>query len=193
MARFSVDIKTVPNLLTLARIVLVLICVGCYFVGYIGIGLVLGTIAGATDYLDGIIARRTGQETYLGAILDQFSDLILEATFLLMLVEHPLGPHPAWLVVYLFREFWVGTIRRFMAAHQINIKSNFYGKLKTNFVGWGFVPWFMYLTDFIPVLSPYLFWIAQLGLYGGLAWGYLSGWLYTKQFVEGYNKLETVA
>ena len=192
MPRFSTDIRTLPNLLTLSRIGLVIGCCWLYFVDQIALGLFLGTLAGATDYLDGIIARRTGQVTYLGEILDQFSDLMLEATFLLLLINHPLGCHPAVLVAYLFREFWVGTIRRFMAANQMNIKSNIFGKLKTNFIGWGFIPWFAYATDFIPVLSPYLFWLAQLGLYGGLAFGYWSGWLYTRQFVTGYTQLERV-
>lgn len=190
MPRFATDIRTVPNILTLSRILLVVGCCWLYFADQVGLGLLLGAVAGATDYLDGIIARRTGQVTYLGEILDQFSDLILEATFLLLLLHHPLGCHPAVLVAYLFREFWVGTIRRFMAAHQMNIKSNIFGKLKTNFIGWGFIPWFAYVSDTIPVLSPYLFWIAQLGLYGGLAFGYWSGWLYTRQFITGYNSIE---
>ncbi|MCA9525935.1 MAG: CDP-alcohol phosphatidyltransferase family protein [Myxococcales bacterium] len=191
MPHFAKDIRTVPNQITLARIVLLGVGVACYFQGQIGLGLIFGALAGVTDYLDGIIARRTGQVTYLGAILDQFSDLLLEATCLLLLVEHPLGPPPWLLLVYLFREFWATTIRRFMAAHGIDIKSSFLGKLKTNMVGWGFIPWFVYVTDFIPVIGPYAHILGMIGLYGGLAVGYVSGWQYTRQFIAGYDKLES--
>ncbi|MEZ4469655.1 MAG: CDP-alcohol phosphatidyltransferase family protein [bacterium] len=191
MPHFATDIRTVPNMLTLGRIGLLAVGVICYFQGYIGTGLVFGALAGVTDYLDGSIARRTGQVTYLGAILDQFSDLMLEATLLLLLVEHPLGPPPWVLLVYLFREFWATTIRRFMAAHGIDIKSSFLGKLKTNFIGWGFVPWFVYVTDFIPVLSLPAHILGMVGLYGGLAIGYASGWQYTRQFVAGYDQLKS--
>ena len=61
--RFWRDLGTVPNLLSLSRIVMVVIAV-CFFVaGYVAEGLLIGTIGGLTDYLDGYIARKTNTST----------------------------------------------------------------------------------------------------------------------------------
>ena len=38
-------------------------------------------------------------------------------------------------------------------------------------------------------LETFCFYIGYLGLYGGLFWGYLSGALYTRQFVAGYARV----
>ena len=62
---------------------------------------------------------------------------------------------PLWVMIaYLAREMWVTTIRRFMAGHQINIASNLLGKVKTNFLCWGFVPTFVSIGGFLPMLDP---------------------------------------
>lgn len=190
MANFSQDIRTLPNVITLARIALLPIAAGAYLVGYKTLGLTLGIIVGTTDYLDGWLARKRGQVTYLGAILDQFSDLVFEASLLIMLCAEPLGPGPIVVIVYLFREFWVGTIRRFMAAHQIDIQSNIWGKVKTNFICWNFVLYFTHTAQLLPQIEPFLGWFTHAALWAGLGFGYLSGWMYTKQFVAGYRTIE---
>lgn len=187
MASFKDDIRTLPNLITLARIILLPIAAGSFLMGYKSLGLVLGIIVGSTDYLDGYLARKRGEVTYLGAILDQFSDLVFEASLLIMLCAEPLGPSPIVVIVYLFREFWVGTIRRFMAAQQIDIKSNIWGKVKTNFICWNFVLYFTHTAQLLPEIEPFLGYFTHAALWAGLGFGYLSGWMYTKQFVANYQ------
>lgn len=191
MANFSKDIRSLPNVITLIRIALLPVAAGAYLMGFKTLGLMLGILVGTTDYLDGYLARKRNQVTYLGAILDQFSDLVFEASLLIMLVTEPLGPTPIVVIVYLFREFWVSTIRRFMAANQIDIKSNIWGKVKTNFIGWNLVLYFTHTAQLIPQIEPFLGWFAEITLWMGLAIGYWGAWLYTKQFVAGYRTIES--
>src|SRR4051794_15729020 len=119
--RFARDLRTGPNLVTLSRILLVAISLVCYARGNISGALVLGVIAGVTDYLDGWLARKTGQVTRLGEILDQYCDIILEFGYLLMAVFAGLGVPLFVLPLYVFRETWVSAIRRWVAGVGGNI------------------------------------------------------------------------
>ncbi|CAK0858251.1 unnamed protein product [Prorocentrum cordatum] len=68
--------------------------------------------AAATDALDGYLARRWGQTTSLGALLDPLADKLLVTAALLVLVEH--AAHPAVTgpaVAILFRELSVSGLR----------------------------------------------------------------------------------
>ena len=70
-------ILNVPNQLTIARLVLSIVCFvflafDCYLVA-----LVLFVLAAGTDWVDGFWARRYGQITRLGRILDPFADKII--------------------------------------------------------------------------------------------------------------------
>ena len=78
-----------------------------------------------------------------------------------------------------------------MAAHQIDIKSNMWGKVKTNFLCWNFVLFFTHTAQLIPEIEPYLGWFTHAALWTGLAIGYVGAWLYTKQFVAGYRTIES--
>jgi CDP-diacylglycerol--glycerol-3-phosphate 3-phosphatidyltransferase len=186
---FAADLSTAPNLITLSRLVLILIAAALFFAGHTSIGIVLAIIAGVTDYLDGWLARRTGQVTRLGEILDQFSDIFYESMVLYIAIAqfHFL---PLWVLpVYLAREMWVTTIRRFMAGHQLNIASNFLGKLKTNLVMWGFFPTYLSIVGAAPGLEPGLRYLAWAAVGLGLACGYLSAWDYTRQMISGYDQI----
>lgn len=186
--RFTRDIRTVPNLLTVSRILLMIAAVPIYLSVSRGAGIVIAVIAGVTDYLDGAIARATGQVTRLGEVLDQFSDICFEASALLIAVAQGFFS-PFVLLIYLVREFWVTTIRRFMAGARINIPSSPWGKLKTNLIMWGFLPTFLSLAAVAPSLEPGLTYAGQ-GMVGlGLFFSYLSAFGYTRAFVVGYNGL----
>jgi CDP-diacylglycerol--glycerol-3-phosphate 3-phosphatidyltransferase len=183
------DLRGIPNLFSLSRIVMVAVAVPMYLYGDQLVGVVLGIIAGVTDYLDGYIARKLNQVTYLGAVLDLFSDLVFETAAILAIALTPGGPPILVLFVYLLREFWVTTIRRFMAAHKIDIHSNIWGKLKSNFLGWGFMFYGAGISGKLPAIEDALLVIGYIGLYGGLCWSYFSGYLYTRQFVDGYARV----
>src|ERR1044071_9331417 len=67
----------VPNVLTVARLVLSVFCFFCLAIGWYLPALVLFVIAAGTDWIDGFYARRYGQITQLGRILDPFADKII--------------------------------------------------------------------------------------------------------------------
>ena len=93
---------TLANQLTILRIVLVPAFVLLVVYGRLGAALLVFVTAGATDALDGLIARRAGQRTSLGAWLDPMADkLLLVTTFVVLtLPDIPLTNHlPLWLTV----------------------------------------------------------------------------------------------
>ncbi len=93
---------TAANQLTLLRMLLIPAFVIFLLYGYSGWGLVTLVAAGITDGLDGLIARRTGQKTTLGAWLDPMADKLLLVTTFIMLTLPGLGfanRLPLWLTV----------------------------------------------------------------------------------------------
>ena len=92
---------TTANQLTLFRLLLVPGLVILVLYGFNGWALVTFIVAGVTDALDGEIARRSGQRTRLGALLDPMADkLLLVSTFVVLTM--PLGlPNqlPVWFTV----------------------------------------------------------------------------------------------
>ena len=93
---------TFANQLTILRIVLIPAFVLLVIYGRLGAALLVFITAGATDALDGLIARRAGQRTSLGAWLDPMADkLLLVTTFIVLtLPAIPLTNHlPIWLTV----------------------------------------------------------------------------------------------
>ena len=94
---------TLANQLTILRIMLIPAFVLLVVYGYLGWALVTFLVAGFTDALDGLIARRAGQRTTLGAWLDPMADkLLLVTTFVLLTLPGvPLTNHiPLWLTVF---------------------------------------------------------------------------------------------
>jgi len=93
---------TPANQLTLLRMLLIPAFVILVVYGYLGWALVVFATAGLTDALDGLIARRTGQKTRLGAWLDPMADkLLLVSTFVVLTVPnlHLANQLPVWLTV----------------------------------------------------------------------------------------------
>lgn len=95
-----------PNLITLARLVLVPAFVVALIDGNYVLALALFAIAGVSDGLDGLIAKRFNYQTRLGAILDPAADKILLVSGYVMLAV--LGHVPVWLVVVVaFRDLLI--------------------------------------------------------------------------------------
>ena len=93
---------TLANQLTILRIMLIPAFVLLVVYGYLGWALLTFAVAGVTDALDGLIARRAGQRTSLGAWLDPMADkLLLVTTFVVLTLPGiPLTNHiPLWLTV----------------------------------------------------------------------------------------------
>ena len=95
-------VLTAANQLTLLRLLLVPVFALCMLYGMPGWALVTFLVAGITDALDGLIARRSGQQTTLGAWLDPMADKLLVVTMFVMLTVPGLGlvvRLPLWLTV----------------------------------------------------------------------------------------------
>ena len=186
-AAFVRALRTAPNLITLSRLVLVGAAAALFAAGHVWAALAPGALAGATDYLDGYVARRTGCVTRLGEILDQFCDVALEVVLLVMASTLPQGLPSFVVLPYVLREIWVAGIRRYTAEKQINIASRWSGKLKSAFLGWSAVP--LFLGASLPAASRWSLLLVGLGRAGvlvGLALSLVSGVQYTRDFIRVY-------
>lgn len=96
------SVFTVANQLTLLRMALIPAFVILVVYGELGWALAVFIIAGVTDGLDGLAARRAGQKTSLGAWLDPAADKLLLVTTFVVLTWPGLGLAnrlPIWLTV----------------------------------------------------------------------------------------------
>ena len=174
------DFTTLPNLVSLARIVGVATAVLMYFAGYPRVTVVLGTLACLTDHLDGYLARRLNQETALGAMLDQAADSFTTAIALAMLVVA--GGFPfVFLLIFLAREFWVATVRRYAALGGVEIPSHISGKFATAIIYWALL--LMAIAVMLDVPDPAaarMRAVALVSMAVGLALSCHAGWRYTR-------------
>jgi cardiolipin synthase len=92
-------VLTLPNLLTALRACAALPVALAVRGGRFDVALVLVIVAGLTDGLDGMIARRTGQMSDVGRLLDPIADKLLLVTTLLSVSLPGAGfePLPLWL------------------------------------------------------------------------------------------------
>ncbi len=129
----------IPNILTLFRIFLVPFIVVVlltkfqfekwFYLNRETLAVILIIIASITDLLDGYLARKRGEVTTLGQLLDPIADKLLVSSVLISLVDMRLAP--AYLVVIIIaREFAVTGIRMVAAIHQVSIPAGKLGKLK---------------------------------------------------------------
>ena len=143
-----------PNRITIARFILVLIMIGVMLFPYetvsnVNLGstliplpyfvaLILFVIASFTDFLDGYLARKLNLVTNFGKFLDPFADKVLtnSAFILLMItpswVEIELIRVPAWIVIIMIiRDLAVDGIRMIGVSQGKIIAASKIGKLKT--------------------------------------------------------------
>jgi CDP-diacylglycerol--glycerol-3-phosphate 3-phosphatidyltransferase len=127
-----------PNALTLSRIFVVPFLVVVLLTkapsDWIGVpqqllGLALFVGASFTDWLDGYIARKRGQVSTLGILLDPIADKLLISAALVSLVENRLAP--AWAIVIIIgREFAVTGLRSIAATEGFAISASRKAKFK---------------------------------------------------------------
>ena len=140
-----------PNKLTLLRIAIVPFIVACMLIdfplNYFVAGLLFGAAA-ITDAFDGNIARKNNLITDFGKFADPLADKILVISVLVCFLKAGLcGAIP--LIIILFREFTVTSIRLVAAANGKVIAANVWGKFKTiaQITAIGFI--YAFLRDFI--------------------------------------------
>ncbi|MEQ1548976.1 MAG: CDP-diacylglycerol--glycerol-3-phosphate 3-phosphatidyltransferase [Chakrabartia sp.] len=134
---------SLPNLLTLSRIVTVPVLVALLWypgweLGWL-LGFALYCLMGITDYFDGYLARAQGTVSRLGIFLDPIADKIMIAAVILMLVgtRHDAasitGIHLIPALVILLREIAVSGLREFLAGLQVSVPVSQLAKWKTAF------------------------------------------------------------
>lgn len=109
---------TLPNLLTLGRIAVIPAFVGVFYLhepaaAWATFGLFV--LAALTDYLDGLLARRLGQASEIGRVLDPIADKLIVAAALVMLATLDRAPVIA-VVAILLREVMVSGLREGLAG-----------------------------------------------------------------------------
>lgn len=193
-------IFSIPNMLCYFRIVYIPVMVVLFYLDYIwqakGISwpawtnVVLYTLAGLSDFLDGRIARATNQSSIFGKFLDASTDKLLVGVSLLCLVAfHKL--EDLWLIpailIYM-REILISGVREFMALYNVNIAISWMGKWKLTlqmlFIG------FLIAGDYGPDLVPYA---VEIGRYGFLLATFLTLWSggeYLREAWKTMQKLE---
>ncbi len=102
-SKTSTSVLTVPNILTFLRMALIPVFAILLSYNREGWALVVFTIAGVSDGVDGFIARRFGQESELGTIIDPIADKLLMTTAFVMLTLSSVVGTPRHLPV----PFWV--------------------------------------------------------------------------------------
>lgn len=136
------SVLNVPNQLTILRLILAVIMF-CLIpwgtsAAYLA-AMVLFIVAAGTDWLDGFYARRYGQVTMLGRILDPFADkVIICGTFIFLvavpeMAEAPFGLRAWMVVVIVARELLVTALRSFLEERGSDFSAKTSGKLKMVF------------------------------------------------------------
>ena len=123
---------TIPNLLTIVRILLTPLLVILLLDDRLSAALVVFVVAGVTDGLDGLIARLYKQKSRLGAFLDPMADkLLLVTTYVILAFRHLV---PNWLtVIVLSRDVFIvmGVFVLFMQDLPLEIRPSLPSKLTT--------------------------------------------------------------
>lgn len=122
-----------PNLITLSRLGLSVILFWLIYVeGFWITAAVLFVVAAATDAIDGYIARKYGQVTTLGRILDPFVDkIIVCGAFVFLLEKKADSGVNSWMVMAVIgREMFVTGLRSFLEQSGKDFSAAFIGKAK---------------------------------------------------------------
>ncbi len=93
---------------------------------------ILFVLASITDGLDGYLARKRGQITTMGMLLDPLADKIMVTAALIALVAYNPQVVKVWIaVVIIAREFLISGLRSIAASEGFTITASELGKLKT--------------------------------------------------------------
>jgi CDP-diacylglycerol---glycerol-3-phosphate 3-phosphatidyltransferase len=126
--------------------------------------------ASITDGIDGYLARKRGQITTIGILLDPLADKLLIAAAFITLVQFNPSLVPAWVAVIIIgREFLVSGLRSIAASEGFTIEASDLGKFKM------LVQIISVVAVILdrrwkewPVIGPYIFpvhWIAQVAIW----------------------------
>jgi CDP-diacylglycerol--glycerol-3-phosphate 3-phosphatidyltransferase len=196
-------IWNVPNTLTIARLVLSVFCFVFFVFEWYLPALIFFAIAAGTDWVDGFWARRYGQITQLGRILDPFADkIIICGTFTFLAAVPPTitgessSEIAAWMaVVVVARELLVTALRSFFEEHGSDFSAKWSGKWKMVFQcaavaaslarlwHYGYSAGVWALTP-----PPWTTWSLRLVVWVAVCMTVYSGWVYVQRALAMLRK-----
>ena len=166
---------TIPNLITLFRIILTPLFIIFLIQGNYRKAFVVFVLAGVSDMADGLIARTWQQKSRLGSYLDPLADkLLMAASFVTLSIYHQI---PSWLtVVVLSRDvvLAVGVVIFRLADIPLVVRPSLAGKWTTTFqlITVGFVL-LNKIWAFPPLVLPVFFWVTgALTIISGMQYFY---------------------
>jgi cardiolipin synthase len=188
---------TLPNLLTLSRIVTVPLLAALLWwptweAGYAA-AFALYCLMGLTDYFDGYVARSTGAVSKLGMFLDPIADKIMIAAVILVLSAQGIlrGPYVGDMhviagLIILIREIAVSGLREFLGSLQVSIPVSQLAKWKTTFqlislgalILGGAMPWWNVAIGDIWINVPHT--VGLTTLWAAAALTVITGWDYLR-------------
>ena len=130
-------LTSLPNLLTLMRIMLIPVLVGIFYLPFENahfIAAIIFALAGFTDWLDGYLARRLKQMSPFGAFLDPVADKLLVATSLLLLLgAKDINYITIPAIIIVGREIVISALREWMAeiGSRASVTVSYISKVKT--------------------------------------------------------------
>lgn len=174
---------TLPNILTLSRIVAVPLLVALLWwpgwaLGY-ALAFALYVLAAITDYFDGYLARAQGTVSKLGIFLDPIADKLMVAAVILILVatRDIAGWSVIAALIILLREIAVSGLREFLGGIQVSVPVSKLAKWKTTLqlIALGGI----ILAGALPQY-PWIGTAAIAGLWGAAVLTLITGWDYLR-------------
>lgn len=195
-------IWNVPNILTTSRLILSVVCFIFLSIDWYLTSLVLFVIAAGTDWVDGYWARKYGQVTKLGRILDPFADkIIICGAFTFLAAVPPVFSKSGldssaseiwgWMaVLVLAREMLVTALRGFFEEHGTDFSAKWSGKWKMvlQCAAVALSLWRLWYYDFntntlawAETPSTLSTWLLRLVVWGAIVLTVYSGWVYVQR------------
>ena len=185
----TTSVWNLPNQLSAARIVLSIACFIAIVNSWFLAALILFLLAVATDWLDGQLARRFGQITQLGRILDPFADkVIVCGTFILLgAIEESLIA--AWVaVVVTARELLVTALRGICEGQGSDFSAKWIGKWKMVLQSLAISLSLWRLTHYpLDLAPPWYDSLLLLVVVAAVLITVYSGWVYVRRAIELLN------
>ncbi|NUQ73656.1 MAG: CDP-alcohol phosphatidyltransferase family protein [Polyangiaceae bacterium] len=186
---FIRDLGSLPNIVSLARVVLIYIGIGLWYYGHFALGLGIGVLAGLSDYLDGYLARKLNQSTRIGGLIDQAADVLFMMGVIYIFVRD--GTWPAILLyTVMFREVVVMNLRASAAEMGFSLPSIFLGKFASNWMFYALAIMAAHRGHLLPEpLNTYIGYLAHFGMTGGITMSVITAVIYFRKYMAQYKSL----
>lgn len=176
-----------PNQLTLLRLIFIPFVILSIVVGEYGTAFALVLVAGITDGLDGVLARRLQQQTTLGMYLDPIADkLLLTSAFVVLGLERRI---PLWLVILVLSRdviILATALVMILTTSMRSFRPSIYGKINT------LAQVVAVLATLLVLMVPYaaLRGLQQAAFYATATFTVVSGLHYAFDTAEQLRRLE---